>query len=249
MFHDESNKFAHRSKSRVPHSAKTRASKLYSTGTKQAPVQVVGTAPATLTNITLSQPLDDLGMNFFKSTYVGGDPAVSQLHYLPKLCGKAGSANSGLQQTIVATDLVDYANTTHRLDGRDTATKSYAIVIRSINGAISDLSTAVQGVTLLSINMAVVFEALIIPSLSDTKFCSTHLNGAIVVGSMILTQKKETDLTQRVPNTLIEVVITDSWVSHSLLPSCFIELKGRLGQKFALRTLQSGFLDQVLGLV
>jgi hypothetical protein len=86
--------------------------------------------------------------------------------------------------------------------------------------------------------------ALIIPRLSDEKNCSKHLNGVIVTGLMSLTQKKATDITLQILNTLVESVIINSWISHSPLSSGFIELKERIDESPAPRTLQSKFLVQ-----
>lgn len=63
------------------------------------------TPPVTLTDFVLYQPMEDVGLNFFMSHYIGNDPSVSILHYLPDFYSKSGYANSGLQYTLTATGL------------------------------------------------------------------------------------------------------------------------------------------------
>jgi len=191
-------------------------------------MRAAAAAPVKLTDFVLYQPLDDLGVNFFMSTYVGDDPSVSQLYYLPKLFAQTGSSNPALRQSITAAGLAGYAKTARRNDVKITATRLYVSAIQSINAAISDPTTVVQDATLMSIVMAAMFEVLVIPRLSDMQNCSKHLDGAVAVALMMLKQKKQTDVTYKLIAMSMQSMIISSWISHLPLPANFMELKRRL---------------------
>jgi hypothetical protein len=240
MFHDESKQVARKNKKRFSDSAKTQA---VGDGSSELAVAAVSVK---LTDFILYQPLNDLGLNYFMSTYVGDDPAVSQFHYLPKLYAKTGYANLSLQQIIVATGLAGYAKTARRQDVSDTATKYYVAAIQGINAALSDPKTAVQDTTLTSIIMAAMYEVITVPRLSNMQNCSKHLEGAIVVALMSLAQKKATDVTEKLLATLVDVVIINSWISHTPLPRRLTELKQRVGKRLYPDSLHGNFLDLVM---
>ncbi|KAF2995715.1 hypothetical protein E8E13_004288 [Curvularia kusanoi] len=102
MFQDESAKVIRKSKGQLPKSASTST-------TRQDEIAVQRSAPVDLSNIVVYQPWDDLSVNFFMSNYIGPDPAVSQLYYLPTFYAKSGYAASSLKRTIIATGLAGYA--------------------------------------------------------------------------------------------------------------------------------------------
>jgi hypothetical protein len=247
MFHDESKQVASRNKSQNVESAETQV--VGRDSSERALVRAVAASPIKLTDFVLYQPLDDLGVNFFMSTYVGDDPTVSQFHYLPKFYAKNGYSNTGLQQSITAAGLAGYAKTVCRKDLHDAARKRYVTAIRGINAAISEPETAVQDATLMSIIMAAMFEVLIIPRLSDMQNCSKHLDGAIAVGLMSLKHKKQTGVTQKLLTTLVDIVIINSWISHIPLPPNFTELKRRLGNNLNPGSVHSNFLNLAMELV
>lgn len=214
-------------------------------------MRAAAAAPVKLTDFVLYQPLDDLGVNFFMSTYVGDDPSVSQLYYLPKLFAQTGSSNPALRQSITAAGLAGYAKTARRNDVKITATRLYVSAIQSINAAISDPTTVVQDATLMSIVMAAMFEVLVIPRLSDMQNCSKHLDGAVAVALMMLKQKKQTDVTYKLIAMSMQSMIISSWISHLPLPANFMELKRRLrsNPRPHLHSLHGEFLDIVTDLV
>jgi hypothetical protein len=216
---------------------------------EQALIRAAAAAPVKLTDFVLYQPLDDLGVSFFMSTYVGDDPAVSQLYYLPKLFAQSGSSNPALRQSITAAGLAGYAKTARRNEAKDAATKLYVSAIRSINTAISDPKLVVQDSTLMSIVMAAMFEVLVVPRLSDMRNANKHLDGAVAVALHMLKQKKTTDITYKLITTSMHSIIINSWISHVPLPANFMELKRQLNGKPTPHSIHSDFLDIVMELV
>lgn len=248
MFHDESRSIARRSNSQVSNHGEVQAI----TGPgfhEQAPIRAAAATPVRLTDFVLYQPLDDLGISFFMSTYVGDDPAVSQLYYLPKLFAQSGPSNPGLRQSITAAGLAGYAKTARRNDAKEAATRLYVSAIRSINTAISDPNLVVQDSTLMSIVMAAMFEVLVVTRLSDMRNANKHLNGAVAVALLMVKQKKQTDITYKLITTSMHSIIINSWISHVPLPANFMKLKRRLGDKPIPHSIHSDFLDIVMELV
>jgi hypothetical protein len=90
MFHDESKEIARRTKDRLSGGSDHKATGGISR--EQQLVQAAAAMPVKLTDFVMYLPLDDLGVSFFMSTYVGEDPAVSQLYYLPKFYATTGYA-------------------------------------------------------------------------------------------------------------------------------------------------------------
>lgn len=103
MFHDESGKIARRSEARK---AETDSVQVVDSDHNSA-VMIHGRASQAvrLTDFVFYQSMGELGLNFFMSTYIGDDPAVSILYYLPRFYAKDGYTNPGLQQSITATGL------------------------------------------------------------------------------------------------------------------------------------------------
>jgi hypothetical protein len=248
MFHDESKQIAHRNKTRPLQSTEKQESASAITD-KRALVSLAEATPVKLTDFVLYQPLDDLGVNFFMSTYVGDDPAVSQLHYLPKFYATIGHSNPGLQQGIIAAGLAGYAKIAQQRDVSDAATRRYVAAIQSINATLSDPKTAMQESTLLAILLAAMFEVLIVPRLSDLQNCTKHLDGAVAVASLMLKRNKPTEVTRKLITTLTHCVIINSWISHVPLPRDFAHVKSQLGDSTEFTSVHSRFLDVVVDLV
>ncbi|KAF1847199.1 uncharacterized protein K460DRAFT_402562 [Cucurbitaria berberidis CBS 394.84] len=216
--------------------------------TKQATIQAVMASVVKLADFVMYQSLDDLGVNFFMSNYVSGDPTVSQLHYLPALYAKTGYANPGLKQSITAAGLAGYAKTARRKDMTNTATKSYISAIRAINTALSDPNIAAQDSTLVSIVIAAMFEVLINPR-AGMQNCSKHLEGAVAVALLSMKYRRQTDVTRKLLTTLVQNVVINSWIQHIPLPPGFTELKKQVGEKSNSNSVHGDFLDIVLELV
>jgi hypothetical protein len=248
MFHDESKQVAHRNKTRPLQSIEKQGSASATTD-KRALASLAEALPIKLTDFVLYQPLDDLGVNFFMSTYVGDDPAVSQLYYLPKSYAKIGYSNPGLQRGIIAAGLAGYAKTAQQRDVSDAARRRYGVAIQSINAALSDPRTAIQESTLLAILVAAMFEILIIPRLSELQNCTKHLDGAVAVASLMLRRNKPTGVTRQLITTLTHSVIINSWISHVPLPRDFAHVRSQLGDRTEFSSVHSNFLDVVVDLV
>jgi hypothetical protein len=248
MFHDESQQVARRNKIRsMPSTAKQGLAS--SNADKRTLISLTEAAPVKLTNFVLYQPLDDLGVNFFMSKFVGEDPAVSQLHYLPKFFINIGSSNTGLRRGIIAAGLAGYAKTTQQKDVTEAATKRYVAAIQGINEALSDPRTALQESTLLAILLAAMFEVLMIPRLSDLQNCTKHLDGAVAVASLMLKKNKPTEVTRKLITTLTHCVIINSWISHVPLPRDFAHVRSQIGEEKESSSVHSNFLDVVVDLV
>jgi hypothetical protein len=218
LFHDESAKVERKSKGKP---SKTAA---LSTSLKNA-VAAQSLAPVNLTNIVMYQPWDDLGIHFFMSNYVGKDPAVSQLHYLPDFYEKLGYATSSLKKTIIASGLAGYARTARRPDLIDQCTKTYVAAIRDINTTLSSPQRAVNDTTLMSIMMAAMFETMLVSPESGMHNVSKHLEGAMSVAYLSLQQRPPSDVFKALLSTLIQSVIMNSWIQHVPLPASYKSIR------------------------
>jgi hypothetical protein len=69
MFHDESKQIVRRNKGRVSDAVQLQ-NMAHEPTTKQALVRAAAARPIRLTDVVLYQPLEDLGVSFFMSTYV-----------------------------------------------------------------------------------------------------------------------------------------------------------------------------------
>jgi hypothetical protein len=248
MFHDESQQVARRNKIRsTPSTAKQGLAS--SNAAKRTLVSLAEATPVKLTDFVLYQPLDDLGVNFFMSKFVGDDPAVSQLHYLPKFFINIGSSNSGLRRGIIAAGLAGYAKTTQQKDVTEAATKRYVAAIQGINESLSDPRTALQESTLMAILLAAMFEVLMIPRLSDLQNCTRHLDGAVAVASLMLKKNKPTELMRKLISTLTHCVIINSWISDVPLPRDFAYVKSQVGDEKDSTSVHNNFLAVIVDLV
>lgn len=217
LFHDESAKVERKSKGRLSKSTSSSA-------TRQDRVAIQTLAPVNLTNIVVYQPWDDLGVHFFMSNYVGTDPAVSQLHYLPDFYAKSGYAVSPLKRTIIASGLAGYARTARRPDLIDQSTRTYIAAIRDINTALST-TQAVDDTTLMSIMMAAMFETMLVSPDSGMHNVSKHLEGAMSVAYLSLQQRSPSDVFRALLSTLIQSVIMNCWIQHVPLPVRYKQIR------------------------
>ncbi|XPS69864.1 hypothetical protein M3J09_002116 [Ascochyta lentis] len=225
LFHDESDKVVRKSKGQSSKSA------IPATAIGAIAVKVPAPGSIDLTNIVVYQPWDDLGVNFFMSNYVGTDPAVSQLHYLPDFYSKSGHATSALKRTIIASGLAGYARTARRADLIEQSTKSYISAIKDINLALSSPQTAIQDTTLMSIMMAAMFETMLVSQESGMQNVSKHLEGAMSVAYLSLQQQKPSKIFKALLSTLIQSVIMNSWIQHVPLPSRYKQIRPYVPEK------------------
>ncbi|KAF1921592.1 hypothetical protein BDU57DRAFT_510489 [Ampelomyces quisqualis] len=247
MFHDESKQIAEKNKNQDFEDAQPPAGSGRS-AIERAVVSVATTTPMKLIDFVLYQPMADLGVNYFMSTYVGEDSTVSQLFYLPNFYAKTGYSNPALQQSITAAGLAGYAKTSRQKDVSNAALKRYVQAIQAINTALSDSKTAMHESTLLAIMMLSMFEVLIMPRMSDMQNSAKHLVGAVTYALMMLQYKKPTEVTLRIITTLTQSVIISTWISHTSLPPKFLELKKELDKHFSPISIHGRFLDIIMEL-
>lgn len=170
--------------------------------------------------------LEQLGVNFFMSDLVAGDPNLSQLYYIPSYYAKTGYAHPGLHYSITATGLASYARATGRREIVEHATKSYINAVRGINAALSNPKTAAHDSTLLCINLAAMFEVLAAPAKEGQNNCMKHMEGAVTVALLHVKQGRQTDVTQKILSTMIQGFIVYAWLNNTPLPTGFTELQG-----------------------
>ncbi|UPX14778.1 uncharacterized protein EKO05_0005250 [Ascochyta rabiei] len=224
LFHDESAKVIRKSKGQLSKSTSVSAA---------SGKVAVRTHPTSidLNNIVVYQPWEDLGINFFMSNYVGTDPAVSQLHYLPNYYSRFGYATSALKRTIIASGLAGYARTTRRADLIEKSTKTYTAAIKDINITLSSPLDAVQDTTLMSIMMAAMFETMLVSQDSGMHNVSKHLEGAMLVASLSLQHQKPSHVFNALLSTLVQSVIMNSWIQHVPLPPRYKLIRSHVPEK------------------
>lgn len=250
MFHDESTQIVQKNKGRVASDTQLTSSRRPgSSSSKDGHSRATTTSPVKLTDIVMYQPLDELGVHFFMSNYVGEDPTTSQLYYLPSFFAKTGYANPGLQQSITAAGLAGYAKTSRRRDMIDLATKHYVDAVQGINTALSDPKTAGHDTTLMCIILAAMFEIMIIPRGSGMQNCTKHLHGAVVVAFLNLEKGKPSEVMRKLLTTLVQSVIINCWIQNIPLPPRFQELKKLVDEKINSNPTHGSFLDIIMELV
>ncbi|KAH7377822.1 hypothetical protein BKA66DRAFT_467289 [Pyrenochaeta sp. MPI-SDFR-AT-0127] len=221
IFHDESTRVAQK------YSGRSSSNKiLLSLRTNSTHMEEQATdLPVNLCDFVRYQPLEDLGVNFFMSKYVGDDSAVSQLYYFPAFYARTGFADPGLQQSVTAAGLAGYAKVSCRKGVSEIATRSYISAIRNINTAMSNPKEMARDSTLMSIIMASIFEVVIVPHMSGTNNCTKHLNGAVSVALLCLKFGNQTEITQKILTTLVQSVVINSWIQQVPLSPGLTELK------------------------
>lgn len=236
MFHDESAKVEKRSKGKPSRSAAAPAPIEGSIATQSL-------APFKLTNVVVYQPWDDLGVQFFMSNYVGRDPAVSQLHYLPDFYGQLGYAALSLKKTIVASGLAGYARTARRPDLIEQSTRTYIAAIRDINTALSSPQHAVDDTTLMSIVMAAMFETMLVSAESGMQNVNKHLEGGMTVAYLSLQQRPPSNVFKALLSTLIQSVIMNCWIQHVPLPARYTAIRPYLPDRINPHSVHAKFVD------
>lgn len=202
-----------------------------------------------LTNIVTYQPWDDLGINFFMSNYIGTDPAVSQLHYLPDFYQKSGYATASLRRIIIASGLAGYARVARRTDLIHQSTKSYVAAIRDINTTLSSPQAVVQDTTLMSIIMATMFETMLVSQDSGMSNIGKHLEGAMSVAYLSLQQRRPSSIFKALLSTLIQSVIMNSWIQHVALPSQYNEIRPHVPDKINPHSVHARLVDVLSGFI
>jgi hypothetical protein len=199
--------------------------------------------PVNLTNIVLYQPWDELGVNFFMSNYVGKDPAVSQLHYLPNFYSRAGYATPALRRAIIASGLAGYARTVRRNDLIEASTKTYTAAIRDINVTLSRPEAVIQDTTLMSIMMAAMFETMLVSQDSGMQNVTKHLDGAIAVAHLSLQQQRPSEVFKALLSTLIQSVIMNCWIQHVPLPPKYKQIRPYVPEKINPNSVHAKLVD------
>lgn len=237
MFHDESAKVVRKSKGQSSKSPTT------TTSASAEDVAALSLTPVNLTNIVVYQPWDDLGVNFFMSNYVGTDPAVSQLHYLPDFYANSGYATSSLKKTIIASGLAGYARTARRADLIEQSTKTYVAAIRDINSTLSNPQTVVHDTTLMSIMMAAMFETMLVSADSGMHNVSKHLSGAMSVAHLSLQQRSPSPVFKALLSTLVQSVIMNCWIQHVPLPPRYKQIRPYVPDKINPHSVHAKLVD------
>lgn len=165
------------------------------------------------------------------SNYVGTDPAVSQLHYLPDFYARSGYATPSLKNTIIASGLAGYARTARRPDLIGQSTKSYVAAIQDINTTLSNPQAVVHDTTLMSIMMAAMFETMLVSQESGMHNVSKHLEGAMSVAFLSLQQRAPSAVFKALLKTLIQSVIMNCWIQHIPLPPRYKQLRPYVPEK------------------
>ena len=236
LFHDESEK--------VVRKIKAQRSKPSSRSTsRQDELAVQNSAPVNLSNIVMYQPWDDLGVQFFMSNYVGPDPAVSQLYYLPTFYANSGYATSSLQRGIIANGIAGYARTVNRPDLAEQSTRTYVAAIRDINTALSSTQTAVNDTTLMSIIMAAMFETMLVSPGSGMHNVSKHLEGAMSVAHLSLQQKAPSEIFRDLLSTLVQSVIMNCWIQHRPLPNTYKHVRPHVPDQINPHSVHARLVD------
>lgn len=238
LFHDESEKVVRKIKAQ-----RTKPSATSTSTSRQDEVAVQNPAPVDLSNIVMYQPWDDLGVQFFMSNYVGPDPAVSQLYYLPTFYANSGYATSSLKRGIIANGIAGYARTVNRPDLAEQSTRTYVAAIRDINTALSSTQTAVNDTTLMSIIMAAMFETMLVSPGSGMHNVSKHLEGAMSVAHLSLQQKAPSEIFRDLLSTLVQSVIMNCWIQHRPLPNTYKHVRPHVPDQINPHSVHARLVD------
>lgn len=236
MFHDESVHVARRSKRLSnPDSVKTLAL-----------VQQRKEQSLPLPNLLLVPQLDDLGLHFFMSNYVGTSPAVQQMAYLPNFYSTTGYTDPALRQSLIASGLAGCGRATGRRDLIDVAAKSYVTAIQAINATISKSTSIIQDSTILSIIMAGLYESMVTSEVSGMANVCKHLEAAVHVAYYRLQQSSHGQSTQSLLIHLVQSVIMNCWIQHAPLPPFFMNIKKHTANQ---KSIHAKFLNLLPGLI
>ncbi|CAG5180850.1 uncharacterized protein ALTATR162_LOCUS9468 [Alternaria atra] len=174
---------------------------------------------------------------------------MSLLNYLPRFYARTGYSDSALSQICAAVGLVGLVNKAYNKDMLSAATNNYGAAIRTVNTALLCTKIAVKDCTVASIYLAAMFEALILPRRAGMDNAGIHLAGAVLVAHLILKQRKQTDVTIKLCNTLMKTVIMNCWIQEVPLPPNFVDFKRLVEQKAERVMVYDSFLDIIMSLV
>jgi hypothetical protein len=236
MFRDESMKVI----------MKNRGPPLRSTITSTASGHEIATrslSPIKFTNIGINQLCDDLGINFFMSNYIGADPDVSPLQFLPRFYKESGYATSSLSKIIAACGLAGYGRANSRTDLMKQSTKTYVAAIRDLNTLLSDASAVTQDTTLMSITIAAVFETILVSLDAGIENISKHLEGAMSVACLSLQQREPSGIYKVLLSTVIQSVVMNCWIQHLSLPSGYRRVRSSLPGEINPHSIHAKLVD------
>jgi hypothetical protein len=236
LFRDESAKVARKSKGQ---SSKPTAASTAS----EDEVATQNVALVKLFKIGAYQPWDDVGINFFMSNYVGTDPDVSSLHYLPNFYLRSGHATSSLKRTIIASGLAGYARTFRRTDLVEQSARTYAAAVRDINNTLSNPQAVIQDTTLMSIIVAAIFETILVSQDSSIDNITKHMEGAMAVAYLSLQQREPSTVYKALLSNLIQGVIMNCWIQHVPLPSKYKQTRLYLPEKINPRSVHAKLVN------
>jgi hypothetical protein len=242
LFRDESARVIERSKGLPPKSVTTSIENGSEVATRSL-------APIKLFNVGTRQLCDDLGVKFFMSNYVGADPDVSPLHYLPDFYTKSGYATSSLKRTIIACGLAGYGRATSRTDLIRQSTKTYVAAIRDLNTILSTPSAVVRDTTLMSIIVAAIFETILISPDSGMQNISKHMEGAMSVAYLSLQQREPSALYKILLRNLIQSVVMNCWIQHLPLPPNYEKIRSFLPKNLNPHSVHAKLLDILSSLI
>ncbi|KAF2466027.1 uncharacterized protein BDR25DRAFT_294042 [Lindgomyces ingoldianus] len=203
-----------------------------------------------LTDVVFYQPLNELGVNFFMSNYVGTDAMQSQFDYLPEFYLRNGYSYPHIRDSIRAVGLAGYARLMRQPGLDQPAAQKYVAAIREVNLALSRPDTAGNDATLLSVMLLGMYEVLIRPREQGLENLTKHLNGAISIANLGDKQRWKTDLRGRLLGTLNQNVIMNCWIQNLAVPADFLRLKDQMREMSDQHPdPHSNFLDLILELL
>jgi hypothetical protein len=177
------------------------------------------------------------------SNYVGTDPDVSSLHYLPDFYSKSGYATASLKRTIIASGLAGYARATRRADLIEQSTQTYVAAIRDINTTLSSPQATVQDTTLMSIMIAAIFETMLVTPDSGLHNITKHMEGAMSVAYVSLQQRKPSNVFKALLSNLVQGVGMNCWIQHVPLPSKYKQVRSYLPEKINPHSVHAKMVD------
>jgi hypothetical protein len=201
------------------------------------------------TSIGTYQLCDDLGINFFMSNYIGADPDVSPLQFLPSFYKESGYATSSLNKIIAACGLAGYGRATSRTDLMKQSTKTYIAAIKDLNTLLSDASAVIRDTTLMSITIAAVFETILVSLDAGIENISKHLEGAMSVACLSLQQREPSGIYKVLLSTMIQSVIMNCWIQHRSLPSGYQRVRSFLPDRINPHSIHAKLCDILASMI
>jgi hypothetical protein len=201
------------------------------------------------TDIGIHQLCDDLGINFFMSNYIGADPDVSPLQFLPGFYKESGYANFSLSKIIAACGLAGYGRANSRADLMKQSTKTYVAAIRDLNTVLSDASAVIRDTTLMSITIAAVFETILVSLDAGIENISKHLEGAMSVACLSLQQREPSGIYKVLLSTTIQSVIMNCWIQHLSLPSGYQKVRSFLPERINPHSIHARLVDILASMI